>query len=257
MKKLLWWMGVAVLVVSSARAQENAFDFGVASEVVRNMMSADVGQSIASSTNLMANYRNFALEQELAQEAARRGLSERIDVLRTLENSRRETLILALRNDIIRAAEVPGDEAIKKEYQKQKDRLMLPPAQKLDVFSVSAVQTQLIEKARALAASSPDIAEPLTKRGFIHVSAQLAEPWFTSNQVAGFIWEKVAAMEKGGVEVFPDGNNVLLVRKIDSRAARVMTPEEAQPLLRNALMRDRQAELWNEFITKKSRELGF
>jgi len=254
----LTWLCVGLFVtVSSARAQNSAVDFGVASEVVRNMMSAEVGQSISSSTNLMANYRNYALEQELAQEAARRGLTERIDVLRTLEDQRRDTLILALRNEIIRAAEAPSEEMIKKEYQKQKERLMLPPAQKLDVFSVSSVQTQLIEKARVLAANSADIAEPLTKRGFIHVSAQLAEPWFTSNQVTAVIWEKITAMPNGGVEVFPDGDNVLLIRKIDSRTSRVMTLEEAQGVLRSALMRNRQETLWNEFVSKKSRELGF
>lgn len=247
----------ALWLVTSVQAQNNAMDFGVASEVVRNMMSAEVGQSISTSTNLMANYRNYALEQELAQEASRRGLTERIDVLRTLEDQRRDTLIMALRNDIVRTAEVPSEETIKKEYQKQKDRLVLPAAHKLDVFSVSAVQTQLIEKARALAANSSDIAEPLTKRGFIHVSAQLAEPWFTSNQVAGVIWDKISAMPKAGVDVFPDGDNVLLIRKIDSRTARVMTLEEAQGILRNALMRDRQEALWNEFVSKKSRELGF
>ncbi len=246
-----------ILTVSSAKAQQSVLDFGVASEVVRNMMSAEVGQSITTSTNLMANYRNYALEQELAQEAARRGLTERIDVLRSLEDQRRDTLIMALRNDIIRTAEAPSEDAIKKEYQKQKDRLILPPAQKLDVFSVSATQTQLIEKARALAANSTDIAEPLVKRGFIHVSAQLTEPWFTSNQVAGVVWEKVSAMPKGGVDVFPDGDNVLLIRKVDARAARAMTLEEATDVLRNALMRDRQLALWNEFIAKKSGELGF
>jgi hypothetical protein len=245
------------MLAGTAMAQGPAIDYGVAAEVVRGMMSEQVGRSIVSSTNLMANYRNSALEQALAQEAARRGLTERIDVQRTIEDLRRETLILALRTDVMRAVETPTDDAVKKEYQKQKANLVLPAAQKLDVYTVSAVQTQLIEKALALATSGAEIAGPLTKRGFVHVSAQLAEPWFTSNQVAAAIWDRVTAMKNGESEVFPDGANVLLIRKLDARDARPMTLEEATPLVRDFLVRDRRNEAWNAFVAEMSRGLGF
>lgn len=248
---------MALALASPVFGQGAPVDYGVASEVVRSMMSADVGRSILTSTNLMSNYRNFAMEQELAQEAARRGLTERIDVRRTIEDQRREVLITALRNEITRAAPAPADAAIKAEYNRQKDRLIMPAAQKLDVYSISATQTQVIEKARILLENDPGVAETLVKRGFVHLSGSLEEPWFTAAQVAPAIWGELAAMSAGDVEAFPDGNNVLLIRKYDNREARAMTFEEAEPGLRNALLRDAQMKLWNDYLEKKSRELGF
>lgn len=246
-----------LIFAAETRAQTINMDFGVATEVVRSMMSPDVGASISSSTNLMANYRNFALEQELAQEAARRGLSERIDVRRALEEQRRDILINALRNDVIRTVPPPAEATLRAEFRKQRDELIMPAAQKLDVFSISADQTQTIARAQAFAAESEEIAETLIDRGFVNVSGQLTEPWFAADQMTESIWEAVTAMERGQVEVFPDGANALLIRKLDERAARPMTYEEAEAPLRQFLMRDAQIKRWNEYVEEAGRKLGF
>jgi len=250
---LLIFLGWATL----SQAQQSSIDFGVASEVVRNMMSAETSQNILASTNLMANYRNFALEQELAQEAARRGLSERIDVQRSLEDIRREVLIRALRVDITRLAEAPSEDQIKKEFEKLKEQLVMPQTLKLDVYSISAAQTQVVERAKEVLRSEADAVGLLTKRGFVHVTGQLAEPWFTSNQVSEFIWKSLLEMKAGEVDAFPDDNNILLIKKLDKREPRKMTLEEARNGLTRSLMAGRQDALWAEFVAKKSRELGF
>jgi PPIC-type PPIASE domain len=250
---LLIFIGWATML----QAQQSAIDFGVASEVVRNMMSAETSQNILASTNLMANYRNFALEQELAQEAARRGLTERIDVQRSLEDIRREVLIRALRVDITRQAETPSEEQIKSEFEKLKDQLVMPPTLKLDVYSISGSQTQAVEKAKLLLKSETNAVELLTKRGFVHVTGQLAEPWFSSNQVSEYIWKRLSEVKAGEIESFPDGNNILVIKKLDARESRKMTLDEARSGLTRRLMAGRQNALWDEFVTKKSRELGF
>lgn len=252
-----WMLTLTALTAAIVSAQEVPMDYGVASEIVRGMVSEDVGRSIVASTNLMANYRNIALEQELAQEAARRGLTERIDVRRTLEDQRRNTLILALRNEITRTATPPDDATLAAEFKKQQDKLVMPTAQKLDVYSISAGQTQVVERARALAESGADLTATLTNRGFVHVTGQIDEPWFTANQVAPAIWSDLLAMAPGDVEVFPDGGTLLLIRKLEDREARPMTLEEATPLLRNALMRDAQMTLWNNYVAEKASGLGF
>lgn len=255
MKSLL--VALTFFAAVHAHAQTIGLDYGVAAEVVQSMIPQDIGQSISTSTNLMANYRNFALEQELAQEAARRGLTERIDVRRRIEDQRRDTLIMALRNEVIRAAEVPNEAKLKAEFKKQAERLIVPAAQKLDVYSISATQTQAIEKARALLESDPGVSETLAKRGFTHISGQLPEPWFTAAQIAPAIWAELIAMGKDDVEVFPDGGNVLVIRKMDEREARPMTYEEAEAPLRQFLMRDSQNKLWNDYVAEKAKTLGF
>lgn len=255
MKKLM-----AVLMMTSVslalHAQNIPLDFGVASEVVRTMMSAQTGQSILSSTNLMANYRNFALEQEMAREAARRGITERIDVLRTIEDMRREVLIRALRSEVIAAAKTPSEEEIAREYKKLSDRLVLPKSLRLDVYSISAAETQLFERATAMLSSQEDAAGPLTKRGFVHVTGQADASWFTANQVTEAIWNELLTMPAGEARIFPDGSNVLLIKKLEERESRPMTLDESRELISNLLMRDAQNQLWNDFVTEKAKSLG-
>jgi len=245
-----------IITALTAQSQNMPLDFGVASEVVRNMMSAQTGQNILSSTNLMANYRNFALEQEMAQEAARRGITERIDVQRTIEDMRREVLIRALRSEIIRAAKPPSEEAIGNEFKKLSDRLILPKALKLDVYSISATETQLFERAKALLSGTADVSEQLVKRGFVHVSGQLAEPWFDANQVAAAIWNELLTMPAGEAQIYPDGSNVLLIKKLEERESRPMTLDESRDIISNILMRDSQNELWNNFVVERAKSLG-
>ncbi|MBP7828391.1 MAG: hypothetical protein KA248_00590 [Kiritimatiellae bacterium] len=237
-------------------AQPPAIDFGVAAELVRNMMSEQVGQNILASTNLMSNYRNYALEQEIAQEAARRGLTERIDVQRAIEETRRDILIQAVKNDVIRAARPPTDEKIARETEALSAQLVAPPALKLDVYSISGRQTQHLEWARAQLAAGEDVEARLAERGFVHVTAQNPDPWFTANRVAAPIWTRLTAMTNGEAEVFPDGNNYLLVRRLDARSARPMTAEESHDLVRARLLRESQEKLWSEFIEQKARALG-
>lgn len=248
---------VAALTAGPLLAQNATIDYGVATEVVRTMMSDQTGQSILASTNLMANYRNFALEQELAQEAARRGLGERIDVQRIIEEARRDILIRALRNDVIRKTAEPTEKEIAEAYKKYADRLVLPATLKLDVYTIAATETQLFERAQALlTGDAAAAADQLPKRGFVHVTAQVANPWFNASQVAPAIWKRLLETPVGEAGVFPDGVNVLLIRKDDARESRPMTLDESRETVAAQVKRERQEKMWLDFVAEKGRLIG-
>lgn len=253
MKKILMLVAFCGAV---AQAQTPNLDYGVASEVFRNAMTQQTSQNILNSTNLLANYRNYALEQELTQEAARRGLTERIDVIRSIEQARREILVRALRDDVIRSAKQPTAEAIEKEYKRLSAELIMPKTLRLDVYSIAATQTQLLEKAKTVLETQSGVSEQLTRRGFVHVTEQIEASWFTDKQVSPAIWTGLQAMRDGDVAAFPDGDSVLLIKRLEARDSRPMTLDEARGIVTSLIMRDSQNKIWEEYIAAKQRSLS-
>ena len=192
-------------------AAQQSFDMGAATEVVRGVLSEDTEAEIRSSTNLMAAYRNQVLAQELTQEAARRGLTERIDVLRTLEESRRSTLITALRNDVTKDVPSPTEDQIKAAYQKQTNRFTGLPAFKLDVVRIPAGDTVGVSAAKALATGNAVTVDQIATLKGTRLASQTNANWLTSGQVSPEIWKGLLEMKQDEVRTFADGTNVMAV----------------------------------------------
>jgi hypothetical protein len=122
MKRML--LCCCLMACASAGAQEQPrLDYGVVAEVVRTMTTERNGAEILSSTNLMENYRDLAVQQALAREAARRGLAEQMAVQRALEVARRNVLIAALRGEIAAQVPRPGREQAEGGLQREHQQL--------------------------------------------------------------------------------------------------------------------------------------
>lgn len=250
---------LAIFLVFSVSAQAQgptALDYGIASEVARSAMIDDVGRSILGNTNLMSRYRSIALDEEMAREAVRRGLTERIFVQRLLEQSRRSILIQALRAEIDATAPAPTEKMIKKEYEAQSESLVAQAGLKLDVFSIASSDATTLGEAKLLLEEEENPAAELVKLGYVHVTAQLPEPWLTAGQVAAPVWTNLQAMADGEVGAFPDGDNTLLIRRLASREARTLTLEEAREFIRTKLLQETQNERWNAFYAEKAKAAG-
>ena len=258
MKKIVLWVAASLLVAGSAQAQLENIDFGVASEVVRNMMSAQTGEEIMGSTNLHGAYKNYALEQELAQEAARRGLQERIDVQRTMEEARRSVMIRALRNDIIRSIPPPAADKIKSTYEAEaaKGRWALPAGFKLDVFGLPGANPDQLAAANKLATGEAVEDAALAALKLQQLSSQATGSYLSSNQVAGPIWKELMEMKLNELRVFPDGTNHLVVRRGAYAGPRELKLEEATEVVKGMLLREKQDAAWDEYVRKKQKSLG-
>ncbi len=247
----------SLAVAGSASAQTAPVDLNLAAEVWRSTMSQDSLQSINTTTNLLASYKTLALQQELAQESARRGLTERVDVRRSLEEARRNVIIEALRNDVVKSAATPTEEEIGTAYERLSGQLVVPEALSLDVFSIAGTESGKVSDAVTLLTDSADAAaEKLVSEGFKHVTADIEEPWFNATQMTTNIWSALQDMGDGAVDSFPDGANVLVIRKISERDSRTMTLDESRDIVRNQLLRERQDRLWNIYQRETLQKLG-
>lgn len=247
---LLWAM-LHAAAMSPASADTNVIDFWAATEVVMGQISAATIEQLRQSPDLMRQYEDARLEQYLAQEAARRGLSERLDVQRALSIARRSVLVRALRDELIRQIPLPTEGEIKNVYQRQRDRWMTPAAYQMDVFSFGANDSAAREAAMKLATGRPVPDEELNK--LVNVQTQVlmrSGIWLTTNNMTEAIWKGLALMKEKELRLFPDGARTLVVRRGAYQEPKLLTLSEATPLIRNEIMRERAERVWSNYLSE-------
>jgi hypothetical protein len=255
MKKAL----IAALVLAAGmttRAQMRSMDFGVAGEVVRGLTSERTGLEILQSTNLLANYRDLAIQQELSVEAVRRGLTERVDVQRTLEQYRRQVLVAALRQEIERKVTPPTEEKIAAAFKEIKPPPTLPAAYQMDAWLVPAADTQSLALVKSMAVGKPVADETVATIKAPRLVSQEAEAWLAQGQISTNVWNGLAQMLANEVRLFPDGSNTMAVRRGAFRAERPLTLDEARPRIVSELTAREGEAAWRKFLEEKAKELG-
>lgn len=230
-------------------ALTNQVDFWAATEVVMGQIGPTTMEQIKQSPELMDQYKTVLLEQALAQEAVKRGLTERLDVQRALNVARRSVLVRALRDDLIRQLPEPTENEIRSVYSKDKIRWTVPAAYQLDVFSLAASDTQAHDAAMKLATGRPVPDEDLAK--LVNVQTQVlmqSGAWLTSNNMNTAIWRGLTLMKEKELRLFPDGPQTLVVRRGPFREPKLLTVQEATPFVRNELIRDRSEQAWSNYL---------
>ncbi len=237
---------------ASVRAETNAIDFWAATEVVMGQMGPATLEQLGQSPELMQQYKDVLLQQHLAQEAARRGLTERLDVQRALSVARRNVLVTALRDELIRQIPPPTEAEIKTVYQKGRERWLLPEAYRLDVFSFVSNDNTARDAAMKLAHGRPVADADLAQ--LVNVQTQMlmrTGVWLTTNNIPNqSIWKGLALMKENEVRLFPDGPGTLVVRRGPRREQKLLTIQEATPLIRSELMRERAERVWSNYLAE-------
>jgi hypothetical protein len=251
-----WLVALLLLIVRSA-AQQPAFDPGVAAEVMRGTVTARAADAMQDNQQLLLDYQSAALEQELAQEAVKRGLAERMDVQQELQKARRQTLVRAVRDDVARAVAAPSEEELKQAYQSDPGRWTLPAAYQLDVFLVAPGDTNGLAQARQLAAGK---AVPDDALRFLNARAlvlQSSGRWLEARDVVPAIWTNLPAMKAGEGRLFDTDGGLLFVRRGAFREQKTPPFEQVRGQIQAALHRQKQAEAWRDYLIQKRKELGF
>ena len=256
MTKMIAATAALLAWAATAGAQMGPMDFGVASEVVRSLTSERTAIEIQQSTNLLASYRDVAIQQDLAQEAVRRGLTERVDVQRTLEQYRRQVLVQALCQDIERRVPQPTDEQIAAAYKERTAGLQLPPAYQMDAWMITPADTQSLALARSFASGKPVADETVSVLTAPRILTADENTWVNAGQMSSNVWSGLMAMQLSEVKLFPDGSNTMVVRRGPFRAPRPLTLDEARPLLIQDLRGRQAAEQWQAHLEKTAREIG-
>lgn len=251
------WMMVAMGVVSVAAAQQHVLDQAVASELLRGATSQMALGALQSNPDLARQYSAGVLEQELVQEAARRGLAERLDVQRAIMMARYQILIQALQGDIARTQPQPTEAEIKRQFEKNRAEYKLPEAVKTDLFVLDGTSTNALDVARAAVAAQTIDPAQLQKTRFQRI-AEAAQVWVARDVFPEEVWTEVRAMKKDQVRFFRvPGGNYMLLKYEDYRAERPATLEEATDGIRNQLLNERQQKAWQAYLDQTRKKLGF
>ncbi len=248
--------GVWALSAAAILAQTTSVDPAIAMELLRVASESAAVGAVRSNPDLARMYSSSLLEQELAQEAARRGLAERLDVQRAMLNARRQILIQALRADISRGAAAPTDAEVKRRFEQNRPDLKLPEAVKADLYLVDGAAPNSLETVRAAQAAQQIDPARLQKTRF-RLVADAAQAWAARNVFPEDVWNEVRKMKKDQVRFFslPDGN-YLLVRFEDYRAERPAALEEVAEDLRNQILREHEQKLWDDYLAAQRKKLG-
>lgn len=232
-------------------------DQAVAAELLRGAVANQSINVLAQSPDLQRTYVIGVIEQELVQEAARRGLQERLDVQRALMQARYQILIQALQQDVMRKVPQPSDAEIQAAYRKDRDRWVFPEAYRLVIFSVENTNTNAVAALRAAAGTSALNADRLTAAGARPLlPSGTEEVWVTERDIVPEVWKALSALKDGESRVFGVQDNVWLVQRVTYRRSGPMTFEQARDAIRTELYQARQRQEWETFLDTRRRALG-
>lgn len=255
----MWAVSVAAALAQTAAGTNpimHVVDQAVASELLRGAVAGQSVNVLAQSPDLQRNYVLGVIEQELVQEAARRGLPERLDVQRALMQSRYQILIQALQQDVMRRVAGPSDAEIQAAFRKNKERWVLPEAFKLDILAADSSNTNVVGALRA-AATAPTLDVPaLLAAGARQLVSADGEIWIAEQDIVPEVWKTLPSLRDSESRIFGIQNSVWLVRRGAYRKGGPMTFEQARERIRAELLQARQREAWDAFVEARRKSLG-
>ena len=249
-------LGVLAAVAVGAQAQTHILDQTVATELLRGATGQLAVGALQNSPDFARMYTTSVLEQELAQEAAKRGLTERLDVQRALLMARYTILIQALQQDIAKGIVQPTDADVEAQYKKNRADYKLPEAVKADVVLLDGTSTNSLEVARAAATAQAIDPENLKKTNYREL-AKADQVWVARDVFPEEVWTEIRKLEKGRVAWYRvQNNNYMIVKYQDYRAERPATLDEAKDGIRNQMVGDRQQKAWQAYVEGEQKKLG-
>ena len=129
------------------------------------------------------NYQNLMIEQEVSQEAVRRGFCERLDVSHQLLNVRRAILIKAMKDEIFRQIPNPQITELHVYYQDNLSRFTVPDTFKLSIFELDPSNNKLMSIASNMNNNNSIEIDKLVQTGAKQLIKDTDNNWFTEKQM--------------------------------------------------------------------------
>jgi len=251
--------GVAATVCMAQQSTQSlhVVDQAVASELLRSAVAGQTVDALAASPDLQRTYVLSIIEQELVQEAGRRGLIERFDVQRAMIQARHQILLQALQQDIGRKVAQPTEAEVSAAYRADKDRWVMSEAYHVDVYIAPTTNTAAVAALKAAAGMTAPNTERLLAAGAQRARAQQGgELWVAENDIVPEIWKALPSLLNEESRIFGVQDNVWLVRRLAHREGGPMTAEQAAPAVRAEILQKRQRERWESFVEERRKTLG-
>jgi hypothetical protein len=251
MKKLLPFLTVFALACQASAQTDPA----LAAESVRRAATVWGLQQIGQDQTTANIYMNLAVEQRVAQDAARLGLPERMDVQRAMADARRQVMIAAMQDEIARRVAVPTDEEAKKFYNEKPSNFTLTEAFQLSVYEWTEENAAAAADAAVELAKGPvDEAKIAEWKGQVIISKE-NNTWVTANQVSKELWTGLMTLKDGQAKMFTLPGGRAWVQRKAYRAERLPTFDEAANDVRGALLMQRRQTAWAEYVQRAQSEV--
>ena len=240
----------------SLQAQNHDLDLAVASELLRDATNPMAVNALQTNPDFLRRYTTGVLEQELAQEAARRGLTERLDVQQAMANARMRILIQALQQDVARKLPKATDAQIKQRFDANPENYRLLEAVQADLFLLDGSDPQAIQVARSSVAARDINPEELQSTRFQHIALAAQDTWVPKTSFPEEVWNGITELNEGQVRFYRVEDNILLVRFHAHREESAATLEDVHELIRQEINNERMQTAWNAFLDRKRADLG-
>ena len=234
--------------MTNAHSQQIKWDKAVISEIMREYSIMRANDAMKNNQDLFLNYQKLLIEQEVVQEAVRRGLAERIDVIHQLQTARREILINAMKDDISRQIPMPDMTAMQLYYQKNLNRYTLTEAFKLEVFELDYTNTELLHLAEKINNTKILEKDLLIKSGAKYISKGHENKWFTEKEINKDIYNALKEMKDGEARMFKLKSNAFIFHRIAYRKKTTIPFENVQRDILSEIRKQQTEDAWKKYL---------
>jgi len=256
-KITLIFLIITSIYISQTNAQPPAWDRAVIAEIMRENSIKGAHDAMKNNQSLYLNYQYLLIEQEIAQEAVKLGLCERMDVIHKLQNSRRTILVNAMKEDILRKMPDPPMVELQVYYNKHLNQYTLPETFKIDVFEIDTNNDKLMGLVKNLKTSKQFDLQELLQAGAKKIMTESKTNWFTEKQIHKKIFLALQKMKNLDMQLVKLNSSLFLVHRINYRE-KVVRP--FKHVLNDILVKIKNAQaeaVWQDYLQNVKKRLAF
>jgi len=248
MKFFFYYCSLFLIFMTNAHSQQILWDKAVISEIMRDYSIMRANDAMKNNQDLLLNYQQLLIEQEISQEAVRRGLAERIEVIHQLQAARRAILINAMKDDISRQVPMPDMTAMQLYYHKNINKYTLPEAFKLDVFELNDTNTELLRLAEKMISAKYLEKGLLIKTGAKSISKGDENKWFTEKEINKDVYNALKEMKDGEIRMFKLRPKNFVFHRIAYRNKTIIPFENVQSDILMEINKQKTEDAWEKYI---------
>ena len=243
--------------MSHAASQPPVWDREVITEVMRDNSLKRANDAMKNNQDLYLNYQHLLIEQHVAQEAVRRGLSERLDVSHQLQTARRSILINAMKEDILRQLPIPDMTEMQLYYHNHLAHYTVHDAFKLDVFELDISNNKLMILAESMKTAKQLDRQKLLLAGAKQVMAESSTKWFTEKQIHKQIYMALHDMKDHDIRLIKLNSGLYFVFRAAYREKFVRPFENVYSEILMEVKKQRAEKEWQNYLQQIKKQLGF
>jgi len=233
------------------------WDQAVIAEIMRENAITGAHDAMNNNQDLYLNYEYLLIEQEIAQEAVRRGLCERLDVIHQLQSARRAILVKAMKADFSRNISSPPMVDMQQYYHKNLKQYAVPEAFKLQIFELDTSNNQLMTLVEQMNTAHQFDFQQLLQAGAKSVKSESKTNWFTKKQLHSKIYQALQKMKNHDIQPIRLNTRFFLVQRMSYRKQGVSPFKNVVHDILVKMKKQKADMMWQNYLQDVKKRLGY